>query len=322
MDHETDKENSKEPPSVSVVMPAYNHERFVGAAMDSVLEQTFTDLELIVIDDGSTDGTGEIVRACKDPRIRYYYQENQDAYNALNRGMELSEGAFISIINSDDVYATNRLQRLLEIQRTTSAACIFSEVIPIDDKGNPLGDELGDQPDDQQHPWIVWHQRNRDYYLERKDLYDGFLNGNYMVTTSNLFMTRALYDTVGGFCSLRYLHDYDYMFRILLAAENNTIYLDDEKLLYYRIHDANTLSEAAVTGREQDRQLIRKYLMERCPPDTRAYIDTAINRLIALEHELVEVHAVLDRLEQQTLAPRPTVLQRARKKLTTSFRGS
>ena len=225
---------------------------------------------------------------------------------------------FISIINSDDVYSTNRLQRLLEIQRTTSAACVFSEVSPIDDEGNPLGDQLGDQ----QHPWIVWHKRNRDYYLERKDLYDGFLNGNYMVTTSNLFMTRALYETVGGFCSLRYLHDYDYIFRILLAAENNTVYLDDEMLLYYRIHGANTLSEAAVTGREQDRQLIRKYLMEKCPPDTHAYINTAINRLIALEHELIEVHAVLDRLEQQTLAPKPTVLQRARKKLTTSFRGS
>jgi len=311
MNPEMDKGNSKKPPMVSVVMPAYNHERFVGAAMDSVLEQTFADLELIVIDDGSTDRTGEIARACKDPRIRYYYQENQDAYNALNQGMELSEGAFISIINSDDIYATNRLQRLLEIQRTTSAACIFSEVSPIDDEGNPLGD--------QQHPWIVWHERNRNYYLERKDLYDGFLNGNYMVTTSNLFMTRALYDTVGGFCSLRYLHDYDYIFRILLAAENNTVYLDDEKLLYYRIHGANTLSEAAITGREQDRQLIRKYLMEKCPPDTHAYINTAINRLIALEHELIEVHAVVDHHRQQALAPRPSVLQRARTKLTTTF---
>lgn len=314
MDHEMDRENTKAAPVVSVVMPAYNHERFVGAAMDSVLEQTFADLELIVIDDGSTDRTGEIVRACKDPRIRYHHQQNQDAYNALNRGMELSKGVFISIINSDDVYASNRLQRLLEIQRATSAACIFSEVSPIDDEGNPLGD--------QQHPWIVWHERNRNYYLERNDLYDGFLNGNYMVTTSNLFMTRALYDTVGGFCSLRYLHDYDYIFRILLAAENNTVYVSDEKLLYYRIHGANTLSEAAVTGREQDRQLIRKYLLAKCPPETHTYIDTAINRLIALEHELIEVHAVLDHHEQQALAPNPTFLQRVRKKLTTSFGGS
>ena len=73
--------------TVSVVMPAYNHERFVGAAVDSVLGQTYDDLELIVIDDGSTDRTGEIVQAYADPRIRYFHQENQDAFNALNRGM-------------------------------------------------------------------------------------------------------------------------------------------------------------------------------------------------------------------------------------------
>jgi len=311
MDNESDKDTAMEPPMVSVVMPAYNHERFVGAAMDSVLNQTFADLELIIIDDGSTDRTGEIVRARKDPRIRYHHQDNQDAYNALNRGMELSKGAFISIINSDDIYATNRLQRLLEIQRTTSAACIFSEVSPIDDAGEPLSD--------QQHPWVVWHERNRNYYLERGDLYDGFLNGNYMVTTSNLFMTRELYDTVGGFCSLRYLHDYDYIFRILMEAENSTVYLDDEKLLYYRIHGANTLSEAAITGREQDRQLIRKYLMKKCPPHTHPYIETAINRLIALEHELIEVHAVVDHHRQQASAPKPGVLRRVGNKLASTF---
>ena len=85
-------------------MPAYNHERFVGAAVESVLDQTYADLELIVIDDGSTDRTGEIVQSYADPRIRYIHQENQDAFNALNRGMSLSEGSYISIIHSDDVY--------------------------------------------------------------------------------------------------------------------------------------------------------------------------------------------------------------------------
>jgi len=306
-----DKKNSKDSPIVSVVMPAYNHERFVGVAVDSVLNQTFPDLELIVIDDGSTDRTGEIVRARADKRIRYYHQDNQDAFNALNRGMDLSNGAYISIINSDDVYAVDRLQRLVALQRDSSAACIFTDVTPIDDNGESLGD--------QQHPWTVWHERNRNYYLEGKDLYNGFLHGNYMVTTSNLFMTRALYETVGEFCSLRYLHDYDYIFRILLAAEESTIYLHDEKLLSYRIHGANTLSAAAITGREQDRQLIRKYLIAQCPPETRAYINTAINRLVALEHELIEVHAAVDREAQKALAPRPNLVKRAGEKLKSAF---
>ena len=64
---------------ISIIIPAYNHERFIGAAVDSVLRQSWSDLELIVIDDGSTDRTGEIVQSYDDPRISYLYQENQDA---------------------------------------------------------------------------------------------------------------------------------------------------------------------------------------------------------------------------------------------------
>lgn len=288
-------------------MPAYNHERFVGAAVESVLDQTYTELELIVIDDGSTDRTGEIVQAYPDPRIRYIHQENQDAFNALNRGMSLSEGSYISIINSDDVYHVERLERLIDLQRETGARCIFTDVTPIDDEGVAFADPS--------HPWCIWHERNRQYYLKTGILYNGFLHGNTMVTTSNLFMTKTLQQNVGAFSAIRYLHDYDYIFRILLAAENDTLYLHDEKLLRYRIHGANTLSEAAITGREQDRQLIRKYLLARCPTETHANVNTAIDRLIALEQELIEVHAVLDGQTRQVAPEPPTVLVRARRKL-------
>lgn len=295
---------------VSVVMPAYNHERFIAAAVDSVLEQTYAELELVVIDDGSTDATGEIVRAYSDPRIRFFHQKNQDAFNALNRGMSLCEGFYISIINSDDVYAPDRLRRLVELQQKTSAQCIFTDVTPIDDAGDPFPDR--------EHPWCVWHERNRDYFLRTGDLYNGFLHGNYMVTTSNLFMTRSLQQTVGEFAAIRYLHDYDYIFRILLAAEDATLYVHNEKLLSYRIHGANTLSEAAITGREQDRQLIRKYLLARCPPETHANVNTALDRLIALEHELLEVRAVLE--AQPAVAPQPPgILGRVRRKLGSAF---
>lgn len=298
-------------PKVSVVMPAFNHERYVAAAINSVLGQSYQDLELIIIDDGSTDRTGEIARGYDDPRVLYHHQQNQDAFNALNRGMGLSRGAFISIINSDDVYAPNRLERLLDTQKSTSAACIFTDVIPVDDAGNELTRE--------QLPWRNWHERNREYFLRTKDLYDGFLHGNYMVTTSNLFLTRELAERVGGFCTLRYLHDYDYIFRILLAAESHTVYLYDEKLLYYRIHGANTLSEAAIVGREQDRTVIRRYLLERCPPETHTYINTAIDRLIALEHELVNVRARLSRTQQNANKPKPSLPFRIAHKLQSIF---
>ena len=97
-------------PVVSVVIPAYNHENFIGPAIDSVLGQSFEDFELIVIDDGSTDNTGTIVQNYTDSRLTYFYQENQDAFNTINRGLSLARGRYVSILNSDDIYALDRLE--------------------------------------------------------------------------------------------------------------------------------------------------------------------------------------------------------------------
>jgi glycosyltransferase involved in cell wall biosynthesis len=272
-------------PCVSVVIPAYNHERFVGAALESVLNQSMSDVEVVVIDDGSTDRTGEIVKSCADPRVRYFYQENQDAFNALNRGLRETSGDFVAILNSDDVYARTRLERLLEVHRKTDCACLFTDVQPITDKGEELRDPA--------FGWNQWHRKNRDFYFQCGDLYTAFLKGNFMVTTSNLFLTAEARRKVGDFCSLRYLHDYDYIFRILLAFPGQVVYLHDEKLLSYRIHGGNTLSEAAIKGREQDRTVIRKYMLARVPEALRPIVEAGTGRLVELENELRDVKAGL-----------------------------
>ena len=272
-------------PKVSVVIPAYNHERFIAAAVDSVLGQTHAHLELIVIDDGSTDRTGAIVQAYADPRLTYLHQENQDAYNTINRGLSLATGDFVAILNSDDVYHPARLETLLKIQEQTGAQCLFTDVTPIDDEGRELNDPA--------FGWNLWHRKNRDFYFACGDLYTAFLHGNFMVTTSNLFLTREAVARVGKFCSLRYLHDYDYIFRVMLAHPGQVRYLDGEQLLSYRIHGGNTLSEAAVTGREQDRQVIRQYLLAALPEELRALVAAGSDRLVALEQELFEVRNLL-----------------------------
>lgn len=269
-------------PLISVVMPAYNHEKFVAETIDSVLCQTWANLELIVIDDGSTDNTADVIRSFDDPRIHYYYQDNQDAFNALNNGMAKATGEYVAIINSDDVYHCNRFERLVSVMQDTQAACVFSDVSPIDDDSKPL--------DNPEFGWNQWHQANRDFYFEKKgDLYRGFLHGNMMVTTSNLLMTAEAMNKVGGFSSLRYLHDYDYIFRMMLAFPEKVIYVDDEVLMKYRIHSGNTLSEAAITGREQDLHVIRTYMLARCPESLHDIINTGVDRLRALDKELAEV---------------------------------
>ena len=272
-------------PLISVIIPAYNHERFIGAAVDSVLQQTVDDLELIVIDDGSTDKTGEIVKGYTDPRLSYFFQENRDAYNTINRGLSLAKGQFVAILNSDDVYTLNRFERLLHHSREMGAECLLSDVVPISDTGEVFQDpEFG---------WNLWHRKNREYYFACGDIYAAFLKGNFMVTTSNLFMTAKAMRTVGDFCSLRYLHDYDYIFRMMLAFPDGVHYLGDEKLLYYRIHSGNTLGEAAIIGRQQDQALIAGYMAAKAPEDLQKYITAGAERLIELGNELHEVRQVL-----------------------------
>ncbi len=278
---------------ISVIIPAYNHERFIGAAIDSVLMQTLDDLELIIIDDGSTDSTAEVIKSYDDSRLTYYYQENQDAYNTINRGLGMAKGEYVAILNSDDVYTSKRLERLVEVQKESDAQCLFADVIPISDSG-----KIFDDPD---FGWNVWHRNNREHYKKCGDLYNGFLHGNFMVTTSNLFMTKEAVEKVGTFCSLRYLHDYDFIFRMMIAYPDKVRYLDDEKLLYYRIHSGNTLGEAAIIGREQDKELIKKYMLAILPEEARQYARTGAERLVVLEQELFSVRQQLARQEQKGL---------------------
>jgi len=271
--------------NISVVIPAYNHENYIGPAIDSVLSQTYQDFELIIVDDGSTDKTADVIKGYSDKRIHYYYQENQDAFNTINRGMDLANGEYISILNSDDVYTPDRFQRLLDVQQKTGAQCLFSDVIPISDAGEEfVGPDFG---------WNVWHRKNRDFFKESGDLYCAFLKGNFMVTTSNLFMTKSAAKKVGKFCSLRYLHDYDFIFRMMLAFPDQVHYLAGEKLLYYRIHDGNTLGEAAITGREQDQDIIKKYMLARIPDDCQSYAEAGSDRLVELQQELNDVRQTL-----------------------------
>ena len=99
-------------PLVSVVIPSFNHARFIGSAVRSVLGQSLSDLELIVVDDGSTDNSLEILGGFSDPRLKVYPQANAGAHAAINRGLELASGVYLSILNSDDLYHRERLENL------------------------------------------------------------------------------------------------------------------------------------------------------------------------------------------------------------------
>ena len=128
----------------SVVIPSYNHAAFISDAIESVLNQSMTDLELIIIDDGSTDDSMDVISGFSDPRLTVTAQTNQGAHAAINRGLQESSGMYLAILNSDDVYHTQRLERVIDVFETDSQLGMVGSYIEIiDDRNKTLGIKHG-----------------------------------------------------------------------------------------------------------------------------------------------------------------------------------
>src|ERR1051325_9985223 len=125
-------------PKVSAIIPVFNGERFVGDAIRSILDQTVNDIEIIVIDDGSTDRTRKVVGEFGD-RVIYRYQENAGADRAYNHGIALASGEFVAFLDHDDRWIPQKLATQLEIlSRHPEVGLTYSEVDLIDAEGAPV----------------------------------------------------------------------------------------------------------------------------------------------------------------------------------------
>ena len=125
---------------VSVIIPAYNQGHFLAEAVDSVLAQTYADVEVIVVDDGSTDNTAEVAQAYQDPRVRYVYKENGGLSSARNEGLRHAQGDFISYLDSDDCFLPEKLTILLgALADTPELGFVAGQAIPVDEHGNHVG---------------------------------------------------------------------------------------------------------------------------------------------------------------------------------------
>lgn len=112
-------------PFFSVIIPTYNRQHLFEIALNSVLNQTYKDFEVIIVDDGSTDQTSEVIRNLVDTRIKYLYQENRGVSHARNRGLEISNGKFMAFLDSDDRWVPQKLHIVNELIKQHPQVSIF-----------------------------------------------------------------------------------------------------------------------------------------------------------------------------------------------------
>lgn len=125
-------------PEVSIVMPTYNRAHLIGESIQSVLDQTFQDFELIIVDDGSSDDTEAVVKRFNDPRIRYIYQQNKGQSGATNTGIRNARGKYIAFLDSDDLWVPELLEvEVAILDAKPDIGLVYAKAQAMDEKGNP-----------------------------------------------------------------------------------------------------------------------------------------------------------------------------------------
>lgn len=209
---------------VSILLPSYNHEKYLSETIESVLNQTFKDFEFIIIDDYSIDNSREIIKEYKkkDKRIRVnYHNENKGISKTENELLSLASGKFVAFLNSDDVWDHNKLEKQLQIMEKDENLVVWTQGEIIDDKSNYIGRKFT-------HP-------------SRKtsgNIFKSLLRGNYILFSSLIFK-RENVRNLKFYENLKIISDFPFE---LALAKKYEYYFIDEPLTKYRIHGTNTIN--------------------------------------------------------------------------------
>lgn len=204
-------------PRVSVVITCYNYGQYLMESINSVLDQTYHDFEVIVINDGSTDNTSELMdKFSSNDTVRYICQQNQGQPKAKNRGIHESSGEFIAFLDADDIWLSTKLERQMRLFDDTDVGVVYSGISLIDSDGKGI--------------------TGAEYFLRRGNILDYIFIDNFVCFSSSV-VRKLLLEEVGAFDeSIPMGIDYDLWVR--LAARCKFDFVDD-RLVKYRTGHAN-----------------------------------------------------------------------------------
>ena len=219
-------------PAVSVVMSVYNGQRHVAEAIESILGQTFTGFEFIVINDGSTDRSGDILAGYGDPRLRIVTQANQGLTRSLNRALGLSRGRYVARMDADDVSLPTRLERQVGwLDGHPRLGALGTAVSVIDDRGETV-------PEEGQLETIT----GSDAVAQR------LIAGHNALIHGSVMMRHEAVERAGGYReAFEYSQDYDLWLRIIEHYDVDNL----PQVLYYRRASVGSTTALAVLRHKQ-----------------------------------------------------------------------
>jgi len=228
--------------SISIIMPVYNQNRYIADAIQSVINQTYAEWELIIVDDGSTDSTADIITQFDDPRIRYIYQTNQGPSKARNTGIVTSSGQYITFLDADDLFHPHKIEKqYAHLENDRDIGLSYTAHIEIDEKGLPLN---------------LFRAPPR---INLKSLVLGFPLG-----INNILLRRKWFEHVGGFDeSIKVSEDRDFYIRLTYAdCQFERL---DEYLVYRRLKSNRFINEIQLKVDEMVHVLESAFSNPLCP---------------------------------------------------------
>ncbi|MDP4096512.1 glycosyltransferase [Paenibacillus sp. P96] len=236
-------------PLVSVIVPSYNYEHYIKEALNSILEQTYDELELVIVDDNSKDNSCRIVEELISTqaylekfrsRIKFIrHDHNQGAHNSINQGIRSSHGDYVTILNADDLFQSNRIEEMIGQMLRGDAEFAFSKIKVIDANGGNIS-----STSDQAKNFI----HTQESILNFPSVGWSLIPHNTAISTGNMVFSRKIFEKLHGFRNLKYCHDWDFILRSVILTE--PIYVENT-FYSYRLHGNNTfLSLSDVVDKE------------------------------------------------------------------------
>ena len=232
-------------PKVSIIIPTYNRADLLPRTIGSVLNQTFRNFELIVVDDGSTDNTREVVKKFeeKDLRVKYIWQENSGGpAKPKNTGIKVAKGKFIAFLDDDDEWLPEKLEKQIKLFRNTSnnLAFVGCNILVIEEEKNK----------------IIKRVKMSNY--SKGVFFKKLLEGNFIFTSSSVLIKKEVLDKVGFFdTNLKYADDWDLWVRV---SEHFSFSFVPEYLLKYYLHQKGiTINLNPAKEAEEHQYILKKF---------------------------------------------------------------